>query len=648
MVILGEWRCSARFSFRVPLTTASAYSYNRMTQWFSALGFIYYGLGWFELGVGHDLCRFSTELSVCLKQVLTRVWTSASDGGVCGSGCSDVMRCRNKCHIVSHFPFSPQPSLSSAVALFSVFLFLLILIMGPLRRKKHAQFQRQVPGAAPTASGLGGSALTVDPNDGKLIPTLDLDTDVAPGGGFSTAPQLASGITPTITLSPTAIPVLTSSPESSDTSSISASSSTAAPISVSTVVGSCVGAFIGALALVCLGLWFYRRYHHSLKAQYRTKGHGPVDSRSNIQRRLSRRESWDKLEVRNLDNKHAGRTNTEESVGPMEKLTMFKKSPSVRTAHTHFEEEPGQFEMSDPFSHQFSFSNNDQENTSIPTSKSFMASNTWNNVKGSFLSARTQPEHLPGSMSPSLSMAIPTPPVTASPHYHWESAEIINMEGHSADTADPFADENQLVDPEKRKSYGNPFFSAQRDVPRRRSRSNSLPSKASGISRVGSISESLASSVHIPVPKVDKGKGKAIDPFDDQNVFKSYSGSASHPTIISLPTVVPTHPVYNSPAVPSQPIVVVHNVSPSTSSVASNEHAMASLIAALDGAATEEEVQARLRINSVHSTTSNYSDCTEGFDVSKDFPLPPPTPVHSTSTLESFVTAESDQTVKTR
>ena len=494
--------------------------------------------------------------------------------------------------------------------------------MGLLRRKNHTVTQRQVPGAAPTASGIGGSALTVDPDEGKLVPTLQLDTDVAPGGGFSTAPQLASGFTPTITLSPTASPSPTSPPQSS---SISASSDTAAPISVSTVVGSCVAAFIGALSLVCLGLWFYRRYHRSLKAHYRTKGRGLVNARADLPRRLSHRESLDKSEDRNSGNRWAGQTKTEESVGPMEKLTMFKKSPSVRTALTQTEEEPGQFEMSQQFSQQFSFSNNEQDKSFMPTSKSFTAGNTWNEVQSSFLSTRTQSERISGSMSPSLNMAIPTPPVTASPQYHWESAEIINMESHNTEVADPFADENIPAGPERRRSYGNPFFSAQRDMSRRKS--NSIRSKTS---RTGSISESIPSSV--PVPKVDKGKGRAMDPFDDENVSVDAG---------SLPTVAQTYVAPTSPAVSSQP--VVHNASSSTSSTA---NAMASLIAALDGAATEEEVQARLRISSVPSTMSDYSDATESLDISKDFPLPPLTTVHSTSTFESFVTAESDRTAR--
>jgi len=507
--------------------------------------------------------------------------------------------------------------------------------MGLLRRKKHIVAQRQVPGAAPTASGIGGSALTVDPDDGMLAPTLQLDTGVAPGGGFSTAPQIASGLTPTITLSPTATPPLTSSPQSA---SITASSNTATPISVSTVVGSCVAAFIGALALICLGLWLYRRYHRSLKAHYRTKGRGIVSARTNMRRRLSGRESWDKPEERNPDNRWAGQTKTEESVGPMEKLTMFKKSPSIRTAHTHSGEEPGRFETSDPFSQQFSFSNNEQANASMPTSKSFTAGNTWNDVQGSFLSTRTQSERISGSMSPSITMAIPTPPVTASPHYHWESAEIVNMESHSTEVADPFADENKPAGPERRRSYGNPFFSAQRDMSR--PRSNSIPSKAS---RAGSISESIAPSVS--VPKVDKGKGRAMDPFDDENVSVDTGSMAQTYVTPTFPagSVAQTYVTPTSPAISSQPII--HNVSPSSSSTA---NAMASLIAALDGAATEEEVQARLRISSVPSTTSDYSDATESLDISKDFPLPPLTSVHSTSTFESFVTAESDRTVRTR
>ncbi|KAF5359489.1 hypothetical protein D9756_003351 [Leucocoprinus leucothites] len=527
--------------------------------------------------------------------------------------------------------------------------------MGLLRRQNHALTHRQIPGAAPTASGIGGAAITVDPNAGTTVSDLQLDTQAPQGGGFSTAPALASGFTPTITIPPTNTPELSPTSQSPDaSSSVKASSSSVAPISMSTVIGSCVGAFIGTVGLICLGFWFYRRYHRSLKAQYGAKGRGPINTRADMQRRLSHREPWGKLEDRNPEDKWEGHPKTEESVGPMEKLTMFKKAPSVRTAYTHTEEEPVQFEMSHPFAQQYSLYNNGQGNVSMPDPKPFTASNTWDDAgQGSFLSVRTQSDRLSGSMSPSLNMAIPTPPATALPHHHWESAEIVNMEGQSAEIVNPFADENRPARHEKRKSSGNPFFGAHEDMPRRRSRSNSLVSKTSRASRVRSVSESIMSSIHVPIPKLDKGKGRAIDPFDDENSPAPTPSSARYPTITtSVPPVAVSHATPTSPLVPPRPAFAVHNASLSTSSSSSNEHALASLIAALDGDTTEEDVQARLRIASmqpsIHSTTSMYSDTTETGDMTNEFPLPPSTPGHSTPTLESYVTAESDRTVKTR
>jgi hypothetical protein len=348
----------------------------------------------------------------------------------------------------------------------------------------------------------------------------------------------------------------------------------------------------------------------------------------------------------------------------MEKLTMFKKAPSVRTAYTHTEEEPVQFEMSHPFAQQYSIYNKGQGNTSVPPPKPYMASNAdahpmpWDDgAQGSFLSVRTQSERLSGSMSPSLSMAIPTPVATSSPHHHWESAEIVNMEGQSAEIVNPFADDKQHAS-HQRKSSGNPFFGAHEDVPIRRSRSDSLASGASRMSKVQSISESTESSVHIPVPRFDKGKGRAVDPFDDSNSptpTPSFitAASASNPTINTyLPPVPASNTTPTSPLVPPRPAFATHVASPSNSSTANNDRALASLLAALDGDATEEDVQARLRIASmqpsINSTNSMYSDITEGDDVTKDFPLPPFTPGRSTPTLESYVTAESDRTVKTR
>lgn len=564
------------------------------------------------------------------------------------------------------------------------------LIMGLLPPQIHpiAPRQNADPGVAPSATGVfGEDSLTADPNQASVAPTLVVDTDAPAGGGFTTAPGLVSTYTPVITLLPTTTPNPTSD-SSQPSATVEASSSSSRTISMSTVIGSCVGAFIGAVALIALGFWFYRRYQRSLKASYRSRGRGPLNSRADLQRHRSHREHWGKLEDSNPEDKWEGRgkqSATEESVGPMEKLTMFKKAPSVRTAYTHTEEEPMHFEIPHPFAQQYPLYNRSQvnpendssdysNNQSMHIPKPFIDHDTnphvfsWDDAtQGSFLSVRTHSERLSGAMSPSLNMAIPTPPATSSPLHRWESAEIINFDGQSAEivNANPFEDENRAE--ERRKSSGNPFFGAHDDVPRRRSRSNSMASKASKASRP----RSDASSVYVPVPKLDKGKGKAIDPFDDEHAPVPPAPASTSDTLspapmtlstitTSVPSVIinstsPKTPSPNAPLPPPRPAFATHVASLSGSSVSSNERALASLLAALDGDATEEEVQARLRIASmqpsINSTLSMYSEVDEENekDMTKDFPLPPSTPGHTTPTptLDSYVTAESDRTVRT-
>ncbi|EKM78700.1 hypothetical protein AGABI1DRAFT_114306 [Agaricus bisporus var. burnettii JB137-S8] len=525
-----------------------------------------------------------------------------------------------------------------------------------------ASVSRRQADLVPTvsATGINGDPLIVDPNKASAAPTFAFDTDVAPGGDFTSAPNLVPTHTPIVTLPPT---TTASTPtadvsDASATEDASSTSASASPISLSTVVGSCVGAFIGAVALIALGFYFYRRYHRSLKASYRPRGRGPLNKRADSLRRRSHREPWDKLEDSNPEDKWEGtRTapeTTEESVAPMEKLTMFKKSPSVRTVNTavtHLEE--AHFEMPHPFSQQYYLYNKsnvvDRSDTSLPVAEPFMTQGTdahvvpWNNpAHGSFLSVQTQSEHLSGSMSPSISMAIPTPPATSSPLHHWESAEIMTFDGQSAEVVNtnPF-EENKSS--EQRKSTENPFFGSHNDQPKRRSRSNSVVSKASRV-------KSDASSVYIPVPRLDKGKGRAIDPFDDEHA------PVPVPTVRPLPpivTVQATSSPVTSPITPFRPAFATGDTTSSVVSASDNDRAIASLLAALDGDTTEEEVQKRLRIAStqpsVNSTYSVYSETEEehGRDVTRDFPLPPSTPGHTTpSTINSYNTAETHRTAR--
>ncbi|KAG6888924.1 hypothetical protein C0995_004937 [Termitomyces sp. Mi166 len=396
-------------------------------------------------------------------------------------------------------------------------------------------------------------------------------------------------------------------------SSVAASSS---PIPMSTVVGACVGALIGAVALIILGLWFYRRYARSLERHGRSRrGLGtPRNANGEQGRRRSHLEPWNKLEEG--DDKWEGMYQTKEvdNVAPMEKLTMFKKStPSVRTAYTtKSSDEPVAFDAQSFVQYHPNLAQelaSEDKVPDLPIARQFLGrvdtgpAISWDGEtlrENSYVDGR-------GTMSPTPNMAIRTPAATKSQSHHWESAEVIQYvepEPTSAKTTkpqNPF--ENDQSDP--RKSTGNPFFSAHGSDSIRRTRSNSIRSTRSRSASVHSRSSSIGTikpkAEEPPIPKVAKGKGRAIEP--DNDPFNDGK--------------IPTFP---------RPFASHHN-SGSLSSVSSNDRALQSLIAALDISA--EEAQERLRVASMQpsviSTTSAYTSGSGDEDVTGSFPLPPTT-----------------------
>ncbi|KAF9468156.1 hypothetical protein BDZ94DRAFT_846904 [Collybia nuda] len=465
----------------------------------------------------------------------------------------------------------------------------------------HVGKRQGDPFTIPTVSGVGG--VTTVESLTSTVPTLALDASASTGVSM-TAPPLGISITPTIT---SRAPV--TSTDDLTASTTRSTSSASGQIPISTVVGSCIGALIGAVALVLLGLWFYRRYVGSLKKYSKARGRlSLARSRNNAadqERSRSRQEPWNKLEEG--DDKWEGMYQAKEmdNVAPMEKLTMFKKSPSVRTAYTHKSEEPTTFEHH-PFAQYHP--NLAEELASgktpgMPVPRPFLGrvdagpAISWDGetiANGSYLSVHSN-RLSGGAMSPTLNMAIPTPVVTSSHPHRWESAEVVHIDhGQSAEVFDnnnPFG-----AGSERRKSTSNnnPFFKGQEYPERRRSRSYSQSSNHSH-------SRSRSNSTIQRIPKASKGKEREIsptttdDPFDDGN---------------TPPFTIP--------------FSATHTAQGSFSSVSSNERAMKSLIAALE--VSEEEVHARLRVASMQpsfiSTNSNY---TTEEDVAGSFPLPPST-----------------------
>lgn len=453
------------------------------------------------------------------------------------------------------------------------------------RHYRRHVIQRQVdPLAPPTGvAGLTDSAVTATAQaDGVSALTFD----GAAGTGSATAPPLGFTSTPVITTSASSIS--TTSSVAAASSSVAAASNSSSPIPLSTVIASCVGAFIGAIGLILLGVWFYKRYSKSLKHAARARklsaaaAANPHNVRGDHQRRRSRLEPWNKLEEGDDKWEEMYQTKEIDNIAPMEKLTMFKKStPSVRTAYTHKSEEPEPmpFNIPHPFAQyqsKDSSSDHDHNGNTRPflgrvdtgPAMSWEEENTGND---SFMSYRSSP--IGGAMSPSLAMAIPTPPATSSEPHRWESAEVVHyQEAQSAEVIDPFEDDADLRKPKK----NNPFFNNQDYGPRRHSQSRS---------RSNSIVK----------PKVNKGKGRAVD---------------NDPFFEDMPT--------------PQPAFSSHVATPSNASSASNERAIQSLIAALD--TNEEDAQNGLRVASMQpsvvSVASMYTSADEE-DVSRAFPLPP-------------------------
>jgi hypothetical protein len=285
-------------------------------------------------------------------------------------------------------------------------------------------------------------------------------------------------------------------------------------------------------------------------------------------------------------------------IAPMEKLEMFKKStPSVYTTKTTSEELPPLNFDSHPFSQYHPGLAKELASANEPPvpphlNKADSTAISWDGdtVGGSYLSIRSN-HRVSGAMSPSLDMAIPTPALTSSEPHRWESAEVLHLEGHTAEVVDPNNSKNPFVHPmERRKSEHNPFFGA---------------------------------SVPTSVPKVNKGKGREITPPQPISTNNPFA-DATDDIILDK---TPTRPYFSHTAVSS------------VSSVSSNDRAIQSLIAALD--TTPEEIQERLKVaepsiitdtaDSIYTTADYSSEEEDGGedDVTESFPLPPGGSSHS-------------------
>ena len=376
--------------------------------------------------------------------------------------------------------------------------------------------KRLDPISMPNGSGISGAVFAS--STAVTTTGLALDNGV-PAGPSPTAPLFT---------------VVATSPPSASSTQLTGAGSNSIP--VATVIGSCIGAFVFVSALIFFGFWFYRRYTESLKKQ--------ALSRS-LQNDKHRQRPWNKLE--DDEDKWEGTNQTKEvdQVVPMEKLTMFKRAASVRTAYTQKSVEDHTLTYPQSFA---PFDANLVRTLSADhtiDSKS-QPSQVANSVKGP--SNLSTSNSLGEPLSSSPNMAIPTPEATVLQSHKWESAEVVQYEGPSAEVV-----ESSAQDKEARRSMHNPFFGSQEYIQSRSdSHTDEKSPKAKGKERMhDSMTSSLLSS----------------DPFEA--------------LVAQLP----------------KPVLTNHQATDSSASAESKTRALQTLMGALE--LSEDEIRERLRVASM-------------------------------------------------
>lgn len=495
-------------------------------------------------------------------------------------------------------------------------------------------FKRQL--GDETAAGVSNSAIVVDTAAAADETGLVIDDNVASKTQEAPPPLIASGTRTPVVTSTLAVtsppPEPTASEEVNTAEAIGASGKN---ISLTTVVGSCVAAFVGAALLIAIGFYFYRRYSASLKEKNRRRplprsafsdnirGAGGEGRNSKTWNRLDSGEFEDKWDGKDAGTAAAAaasrKTPDHLSVPPLEKMDMFnKKSPSASSHHGSGSDEQhgGAYEMQHhPYGQSSSLP------PKMPEARDLLGREPQNALgqidsgppiswasspsQTSFLSAARIES---GAMSPTLAMAIPTPPATRSQPHRWESAEVVNLpEGQSAEYVD---DDSHAG---SRTSLHNPFFSGGGGdyySPPRRARSGSQSTVRSRSGSVRSRRNSNATVTQLPA-------SSSAPPVPDVTI------KASDDNRLSMDP-------FNDP-LPAPPSFIRHQATGSASSAASNERAIRQLVAAAGIDLSEDEIQRRLKAVSMqpsvisNSGDSMYTDADPDLaeEALKSFPKPP-------------------------
>ncbi|KAF7312327.1 hypothetical protein MIND_00245800 [Mycena indigotica] len=455
--------------------------------------------------------------------------------------------------------------------------------------------RRDDPFNTPNIAGLNGASI----NANTLATANSLAINTAAAAANTNQPVVVS-FSPTNTVTDPA----ESSTNSGSNLSGSAEHASSPSISMGTVIGACLGALVGAVVLILIGLWLYKRASQ------------PRRRPSTAHKSADKERAWAKME--DNDDKWEGKENKYQqkgvvSVGPMEKLTMFKTAtPSLHT--TSNSGETNYIPSVTPFSHPFAqyhpnlakeLAEDNNSDLPEPPRRPFLARVepippiSWDGdtARDSFLSLSSNP------MSPGFDMAIPTPKLTSSEPHQWQSAEVMNFESES----EPRGRDNEP----RRKSANNPFFGARMSVHSTHSRSRSQSRSRTPSISAGSRSATVPDVITMPVPpasaytREEKGKYRAVTP--------------PSPASSRAPSTIIAHDPFSDPITPIVPFKAEHI------SQGSQDRAMASLLAALGPTATANEIEERLRVASMNPSLISESQYTEtdGDALHQSWPVPP-------------------------
>ena len=300
-----------------------------------------------------------------------------------------------------------------------------------LAMSRHRRQATSDPLAVPTGiAGISPGAVTVGTaaatNSGFVF---DSTATGAPSPG--TAPAFAPGTSVVVTTTP-----LLPTPSSAATDPSNLSSATGkSPIPLSTVIAACVAALVGAAAVIFTGWWLYKRSYRNSKNRPRRKSRAPLtDNRNNrgeFDRSKSRHETWAKLEDGDTKWEEQYQTKEVDSLAPMEKLTMFSKATSIRSTIKGSPVQPN-FDHH-PFAQ---YHSNIAEELSGAPQRQFLGRVdtgpplSWDD-EGSAASNDaflTVPHLATGAMTPTRSVAIPTPQAIPIEPHRWESAEVMDFD----------------------------------------------------------------------------------------------------------------------------------------------------------------------------------------------------------------------------